>query len=59
LVAEVSDAEAWEQALRRLATDDVLTVRLQAAARAWVDENYDAHKNAARLHQFFRKAVPR
>jgi glycosyltransferase involved in cell wall biosynthesis len=59
LVAEVTDAEAWEMALRRLATDDVLAARLQAAARAWVDENYDAHKNAARLHQLFQEATVR
>ena len=54
LVAEVTEIAAWEKALRRLATDDVLAGRLQLAARAWVDENYDAHKNAARLHQLFR-----
>ena len=59
LVVEVTDTEAWETALRRLATDDVLATRLRAAARAWVEENYDAHKNAARLHQYFREAVRR
>ena len=57
LVADVTDAAAWENALRRLAKDDVLAFRLQTAARAWVEENYDAHKNAARLHQLFREAA--
>jgi glycosyltransferase involved in cell wall biosynthesis len=59
LVADVADAEAWAKALRRLATDDVLAVRLQTAARAWVDENYDAHKNAARLHRLFQEVTVR
>ena len=59
LVAVVTDAVAWENALRALASDDVLAARLQAAARAWVDENYDAHKNSARLHQLFEEAVAR
>jgi len=59
LVADVTDAEAWENALRRLATDDVLAARLQRAARAWVDENYDAHKNAARLYKLFQEATAR
>jgi glycosyltransferase involved in cell wall biosynthesis len=59
LVAEVTDAGAWENALRRLASDDVLAARLQTAARAWVDENYDAHKNSARLHRLFQQNVAR
>jgi len=56
LVAEVTDAAAWEAALRRLAKDDVLADRLQANARAWVEENFDAHKNAARLNALFQEA---
>jgi glycosyltransferase involved in cell wall biosynthesis len=57
LVADVTDSGAWETALRRLATDDVLAVRLQEAARVWTEQNYDAHKNAARLHELYQKAV--
>ena len=57
LVADVTDAAAWETALRRLAVDGVLVDRLQTAARAWVDENYNAHKNAARLHALFQNPV--
>jgi len=57
LVAQVTDAAAWETALRRLATDDGLASRLQTAARVWTEQNYDAHKNAARLHTLFQKAV--
>jgi hypothetical protein len=43
--------------LRRLAEDDVLAERLRAAARRWVEENYDAHKNAVQLHVCFMRAV--
>jgi len=57
LVAEVSETEAWENALRRVAGDDVLANRLQTAARAWAEENFNAHKNAARLHQLFQEVV--
>ena len=59
LVADVTSEEAWEAALRRLTMDDVLAIRLQTAARAWVEENYDAHKNAARLYQLFREVTGR
>jgi len=57
LVAETTDYVAWEAALRRLAVDDGLAARLQAAARAWTEQNYDAHTNAARLHALFKTAV--
>ena len=36
---------AWVVALRQLAEDDKLAEALRVAARRWVDENYDAHKN--------------
>jgi glycosyltransferase involved in cell wall biosynthesis len=57
LVADVDQPDAWVAALRRLAEDDGLAERLRAAARRWAEENYDAHKNAARLHTCFRKAI--
>jgi glycosyltransferase involved in cell wall biosynthesis len=57
LVADVNRPEEWVAALRRLAEDDALAERLRAAARRWAGENYDAHKNAARLHACFEEAV--
>jgi len=45
----VDDSAAWIGAFRRLATDDVLCERLRTDARSWVEENFDAHRNAARL----------
>ena len=49
LVAPVEDAAAWVAAWRRLQTDDTLCEQLRAAARVWVQENFDVHRNAASL----------
>lgn len=57
LVADVDLPLAWVVALRRLSEDDALAARLQAGARRWVEENYDAHKNTARLAECFEKAM--
>ena len=57
LVADVNQPDAWVAALRQLAEDDALAERLRAAARRWAEENYDAHKNAARLHACFVQAI--
>ena len=57
LVADVNQPEEWVAALRRLAEDDTLAERLRAAARRWVEENYDAHKNAVQLHVCFMRAA--
>lgn len=57
LVAPVETASAWVEALRRLSGDDNLANRLRSAARQWVEENFDAHKNAARLLNQFRTAM--
>jgi len=55
LVAPVNATEAWLEAWRRLAADDALAESLRAAARRWVEENFDAHKNAACLYAQFEK----
>jgi glycosyltransferase involved in cell wall biosynthesis len=57
LVAPVDEPDAWVVALRRLAGDDALAERLSAAGRRWVEENFDAHKNAARLLAQFQQAM--
>ncbi len=57
LVAAVEDPAAWVAALRQFAQDDALAERLRPAARAWVEENFDAHKNAARILSLFEKAL--
>jgi glycosyltransferase involved in cell wall biosynthesis len=58
LVADVDRPEDWVAHLRQLATDDVLAEKLRRAARAWVEENFDAHKNAARILAEFNRVLP-
>lgn len=57
LVADVDDPAAWVRALQRLQCEDTFAVRVQSAARRWVEENFDAHGNAARLHALFVEAA--
>lgn len=57
LVADVDLPLAWQVALERLSTDDALADRLRLAARQWVEQNYDAHRNTAQLGQCFREPV--
>ena len=57
LVAPAEESQKWVEALRHIMADDELAERLRSAARLWVEENFDAHKNAARLLTLFRRAV--
>jgi colanic acid/amylovoran biosynthesis glycosyltransferase len=57
LVADVDLPLAWQVAFQRLATDDALAERLRAAARRWVEENYNAHRNTDRLVECFQEAM--
>jgi glycosyltransferase involved in cell wall biosynthesis len=57
LVADVDLPLAWLVALRHLATDDEMAERLRIAARQWVEENYDAHKNTSQLAACFERAI--
>ncbi len=57
LVADVENPNAWIEALRSLASDDSLAERLQRGARRWVEAEYDAHRNAERLHALLAEAA--
>ena len=57
LIAAVDAPNDWIAALRRLSTDDAFAEKLRTAGRAWVEENYDAHKNAARLRALMQRAL--
>ncbi|HEX3730660.1 MAG TPA: glycosyltransferase family 4 protein [Opitutaceae bacterium] len=57
VVAPVDDPGAWVAALRRLSGDDALAERYRAAGRAWVEENFDAHRNAAWLMERHLAAI--
>jgi colanic acid/amylovoran biosynthesis glycosyltransferase len=52
-VAPPEDPAAWLAALRRLATDDAHCEHLRAGARAWIEREFDAHRNTARLAALF------
>lgn len=56
-VAPVDAHADWVSALRRLSTDDVFAEKLRLAARRWVEEHFDAHRNAARLLAKFEATV--
>jgi glycosyltransferase involved in cell wall biosynthesis len=47
----------WLAALVALREDDQLAERLRQGARSWVEENFDAHKNTARLAALFDEAI--
>ena len=53
-VAPPSEPARWVEILETLATDDALAERLRAAARRWVEKNFDAKKNAAVLLDLHR-----
>lgn len=57
MIAAVDDAQAWLSVLRQLQADSALCEQLREGAQAWVRENYDAHKNAARLFALFEKTL--
>ena len=57
LVARVDAPDDWVAALRRLSSDDGFAEKLRLAARRWVEENFDAHQNAARLLAEFRRVI--
>jgi glycosyltransferase involved in cell wall biosynthesis len=45
----LEDIAQWIEALRRLATDDEYYARLRKEARRWVEMEFDASANAAKL----------
>lgn len=57
LVAPVDAPSDWVASLRRLSTDDAFAEKLRSAARRWVEENFDAHRNAERLLAQFRRVL--
>jgi len=57
LVAAVEDTAAWVAAARRLGEDDAVATRLQTRARAWVEREFDARRNAGRLAEAFAEVT--
>jgi colanic acid/amylovoran biosynthesis glycosyltransferase len=57
IVSPVGATGEWVAALRRLSTDDAFAEKVRLAARQWVEEHFDAHKNAARLLAQFKRVL--
>jgi len=57
LVAPLDDLEAWRQAIARFASEAEFTDQICARAHAWVEENFDAARNAAQLATAVRQSV--
>ncbi len=57
LVVPVESTEVWVSALRRLATDDTFAEKLRRAARGWVEDNFNAHRNAERVLALFKRSI--
>lgn len=58
LIAAVESTADWVLALQRVARDDALVEKLRTNARKWVEDNFDAHKNAKRLLAKFKSVIP-
>jgi glycosyltransferase involved in cell wall biosynthesis len=59
IVADVDARTQWVKALRRLSLDDDFAECLRANARRWIEQNFNAHRNAARLREQFERAIAR
>ncbi|MFA6959286.1 MAG: glycosyltransferase [Opitutaceae bacterium] len=57
LVEPVDEPVRWVEALMALREDHALALRLQGAARAWVEQNFEARANAARLAALYQKVI--
>ena len=56
-VVALDDTAGWVRAVRRLMEDPAFNERTRLAARSWVEENFCAHANAAKLARRFRSAI--
>jgi glycosyltransferase involved in cell wall biosynthesis len=57
LVCDLDCPEEWHAAFVRLRDDDALAEHLRSEARAWVEENFDAARNAAKILARFAQAI--
>ena len=57
LVAPPEEPARWVEELQSLANDDARAERLRAAARHWVEANFDARRNAGALLALFQQEM--
>ncbi|BET67088.1 glycosyltransferase family 4 protein [Opitutales bacterium ASA1] len=58
LVCPLEDLDAWEAAFRLVAAAPGAAAELRSAARAWVEQHFDARRNAALLLARFGRGDP-
>ncbi|HRE07327.1 MAG TPA: hypothetical protein PKX00_17055, partial [Opitutaceae bacterium] len=57
-VARLDDPAAWLATFRRVAGgEDATLEQIRRAARGWVEREFDAHHNAARLRALFLSGI--
>ena len=57
LMLDLSDTTAWVNALKRLSEDDRFYNDLRGAARAWVEREFDAKRNTAKMLEVWREVA--
>ena len=57
VVVPVDRPTEWVSALQRLSHDDDWAEQMRVAARKWVEDNFNAHRNAERLLGEFRRTI--
>lgn len=56
VVRAIDDVEGWAEDLARIRDDDEFAANLSGNARRWVEENFDARRNAELLLERYRQA---
>jgi colanic acid/amylovoran biosynthesis glycosyltransferase len=56
-VVAVDEPASWLNALIALLDEEAKAAQIQAAARTWVEANFNAHQNAARLAALYRECT--
>lgn len=56
-VLPVEAPDRWIVAFTEIMENDTKVRTVQAAARRWTEQNFDAHHNAAKIHALFEEAV--
>jgi colanic acid/amylovoran biosynthesis glycosyltransferase len=58
-VCSLNDLEAWKAAFTQIQGDTDFCQSIRSNARSWVEENFDAVRNASRLIEWFHSAIER
>ena len=56
-VLPVEEPSRWTEAFAEIIGNETQAKAVQKAARDWTEEHFDAHRNGAKLYQYFEEAV--